>query len=125
VILVEFDGYVGPTFPDCGDRIVPIYPVTRQFEYKNVSCSRTQFPLRLAYAITVHKSQGMSLSKAVMNLNRKQHCPGLRYVAVSRIREAGGTGYEQPFDFDRFKRVETDMTRDRELDVVRRSSQLL
>jgi hypothetical protein len=53
---VKFDGYTGPAFPDCGEGIIPIFPVTRQFEYKSVSCSRTQFPLRLAYAITIHRS---------------------------------------------------------------------
>ena len=68
VILVRFDGYTGPAFPDCEEAIVPVYPVTRQFEFKGASCSRTQFPLWLAYAITVHKSQGMSLSMAVINL---------------------------------------------------------
>ena len=56
VILVKFNGYNEPAFPDYGDGIVPIYPVTRQFEYKGVSCSQTQFPLRLTYVITVHKS---------------------------------------------------------------------
>ena len=57
VILVKFNSYDRPAFPDCGDGIVPIYPVTWQFEYKGISCSRTQFPLRLAYAITVYKSR--------------------------------------------------------------------
>jgi hypothetical protein len=39
VILIKFNGYDGPAFPDCGDGIVLIYPVTQQFEYKSVSCS--------------------------------------------------------------------------------------
>ena len=125
VILVKFDGYTGPAFPDCGDRIVPIYPVNRQFDFKGMNCSRTQFPLRLAYAITVHKCQGMSLSAAVINLSQKEHCLGFSYVAVSRVRTIGGIVFEKPFDFDHFKHKESDMSRDRELDFVVRGNQLL
>jgi hypothetical protein len=42
-----------------------------------------QFPLRLVYGITVYKSQGLTLSKAVLNLATKEHVLGLSYVAVS------------------------------------------
>ena len=69
LILIKFDEYKGPEFPQCGPGIVPVFTTTRQFEYKGAACSRTQFPLRLAYAITVHKSQGLTLSRAVLNLN--------------------------------------------------------
>ena len=110
VILVKFDGYTGPAFPDCGDGVVPVYPVTQQFEFKGVSCSQTQFPLWLAYVITVHKSQGMSLSMAVINLSQKEHCLGLSYVAVSHVRTAGGVMFEKPFDFEHFKHKESNMS---------------
>ena len=122
VILVKFDGYTGPAFPDCGDGIISIFPVTRQFEYKSVSCSQTQFPLRLAYAITVHKSQGMSLDTAIINLRKKQHCLGLAYVAVSRV---GGVVFEEPFDFEHFKHKESAISQDRVADVILRNTQLL
>jgi ATP-dependent DNA helicase PIF1 len=124
-ILIKFDTYTGPDFPNYTPGIIPVFPIKRLFDYKGVSCSRMQYPLRLAYAITVHKSQGLTLSQVVLNLRQREHSIGLSYVAVSRVKSIDGLLFEVSFDLEQFTAKESSVTTDRELDHRVRGLQLL
>jgi ATP-dependent DNA helicase PIF1 len=49
-----------------------------------------QIPLRLAWAVTVHKSQGQTYNEAQIDMGQGAFAPGQTYVALSRIRSLEG-----------------------------------
>ena len=68
--------------------------------------SRLQIPVCLAWAITVHKSQGLTLPKAVIDLGKKEYAAGLSFVAISRVGALKNILFK-PFSFDRLQRIQS------------------
>ena len=58
--------------------------------------SYQQYPLMLAWAMTIHRAQGKTLSRAVINLHGGAFSAGQAYVALSRCREAKDVGLVSP-----------------------------
>ena len=56
------------------------------------------------WAITIHKSQGLTLQRAIIDLDDKEFSAGLSFVAVSWVRVFEDLLFK-PFNFDRLQRI--------------------
>ena len=99
-VIVKFNDYTGPsistTIPGC----VPICPITVTSDTLDSVNERQQLPLKLAWAITIHKSQGLTLTKAWIDIGKSERTPGISYVAISRVRTLTSSIIE-PMTFER------------------------
>ncbi|RXK36573.1 hypothetical protein M231_06114 [Tremella mesenterica] len=107
VVMVAFPTYQGQTSwrDEVGTPLLPITPVTVTWDGPaGTTCSRTQFPLQLAYAITIHKSQGMTLDRACVDIGNREFATGLTFVAASRVRALLGLAFRPGFPIERIVR---------------------
>lgn len=89
-VHVEIDGERHEVRPAIWEKFRYNYsPLTKSLR-KDVVAEFTQFPLRLAWAVTIHKSQGKTYDRAIIDLGQRSFAPGQTYVALSRISALDG-----------------------------------
>jgi hypothetical protein len=90
-LCIAEDGYVQDIIVNFDSSITvdtKISRVTADYELsKNIYVTRSQFPLTLAWALTIHKSQGLSLKYVLIDLGDSIFESGMAYVALSRAHE--------------------------------------
>ncbi|XP_019859761.1 PREDICTED: ATP-dependent DNA helicase PIF1-like, partial [Amphimedon queenslandica] len=101
-VMVRFDHYTGPTVHD---GTVPITPIRHNWSSSGGQCSRLQLPLKLAWAVTIHKSQGLTLDKVVIDVGKKEFSCGLTFVACSRVRKLKDILFMPLFPLPRLKSI--------------------
>ena len=101
-ITVDFPDYSGPSFFPNKPKCIPIPPIVHEWHDSLNTLSRQQLPLRLNYAMTIHKSQGQTMTKAVIDIGKKEMAAGCTFVALSRLKTLSGL-LIQPMPFERLK----------------------
>jgi ATP-dependent exoDNAse (exonuclease V) alpha subunit len=95
-VIVDIDGEQVEVEPVTWEKIKYEYsPETKTISH-DVVAEFTQFPLRLAWAVTIHKAQGKTLDAAVIDLGSRAFAPGQSYVAFSRLTSLDGLYLKRP-----------------------------
>jgi ATP-dependent exoDNAse (exonuclease V) alpha subunit len=95
-VLVDVDGQGVLVEPVTWEKVRYEYSPATKILSQDVVAEFTQFPLRLAWAVTIHKAQGKTLDAAVIDLGPRAFAPGQTYVAFSRLTSLDGLYLKRP-----------------------------
>lgn len=121
ILRIRRADYNSPFLYEFGYKVtVPIFRSKRPFYRGGQEHYREQFPIRVAFAITVYKAQGIILDKAVVDITVREFASSLRYVAMSRVKTLQSIMFKKPFDFSLFTTLLGTTSIAREADIERR-----
>jgi ATP-dependent exoDNAse (exonuclease V) alpha subunit len=95
-VTVDVDGEAVLVEPVTWEKVRYEYSAATKTITHDVVAEFTQFPLRLAWAVTIHKAQGKTLDAAVIDLGQRAFAPGQTYVAFSRLTSLEGLYLRRP-----------------------------
>jgi ATP-dependent exoDNAse (exonuclease V) alpha subunit len=95
-VFVDVDGEIHEVDPVTWEKYRYTYSSETKKLSKDIVAEFTQFPLRLAWAVTIHKSQGKSYDRAIIDLGARAFSPGQTYVALSRLTSLDGLYLTRP-----------------------------
>ncbi|MDY7529712.1 MULTISPECIES: ATP-dependent DNA helicase [Cryobacterium] len=95
-VYVEIDGTTHEVEPAVWEKYKYSYNQATKKLSRDVVAEFTQFPLRLAWAVTIHKSQGATYERAIVDLGTRVFSPGQTYVALSRLTGLDGLYLTRP-----------------------------
>ncbi|MGC5173108.1 ATP-dependent DNA helicase [Microbacterium sp. DT81.1] len=95
-VRVDVDGHEFDVEPAVWERFRYAYDPGSKKLTREIVAEFTQFPLRLAWAVTIHKSQGKTYDRAVIDLGSGAFAPGQTYVALSRLTSIDGLYLSRP-----------------------------
>ena len=105
--MVEFGDYTGPIFFLSYTKSVPIVPIMSQTYFDGDDMEQIELPLRLCWAIRIHKSQELTLKSVWVELGMNEKVTGLAYIGISRVKSIYKKEPIEPMFYERLVSVKS------------------